>query len=581
MRTTAKFLICFVVAIAIMAFTSCTKEIDTITTEVTEDLSAITLVKLNTIDSFSGHCAKKFDFEADIKADGPMTVTYTWLRSDGATAPEFTLEFEEAGTKTVTTSWTLGESGKSYEGYWQQLKVISPEEMFSNKSEFNLNCDEDTVSITAVAALVGADEITAECPKKVDFEAEITVDGPVTLTYTWLRSDGVNAPENTLEFDEAGTKTVTTSWTLGASGNSYEGYWQQLKVSAPQEVLSNKAEFNLYCTVADSIELISLNPTSPASVFLNENVEFTFNYTTGEATGVRIFGRPFTSGSPTPDYAAHASPIHPTGEGTSSGYFTIQANPNTVDQIRFQMWNADQSTLLHELFIDVDYEFISHSVEMASTNPASPATLCLDERVEFTFDYRTNEPSGVRIFGRPMTSGSETPGYAAHGSPVYPTGDGSGNGYFTLRDNGYNVDQIRFRMYDADQTNLLYEYFVEVDYQYLAHRVVLNNIEPGANAVLVEGERVNFDFNYKTNEPGGVRIFGRPFTNGSRTLGYSAHGSGIYAVGEGNGSGFFTVSIADTIDPHVVDQIRFQMWNADQTTLLYEYFVDVDYTFTE
>ncbi|MDB4293066.1 hypothetical protein N9954_06615 [Maribacter sp.] len=247
MKTTFKYLICFVTAIAIMALTSCTKEIDTIIAEESENLSAITLVTLSAVDTFSGPCSKIFDFEAEIKADGPMTVTYTWLRSDGVTAPEVTLVFEEAGVKTVSTSWTLGESGNSYEGFWQQLKVISPEVMLSNKSEFDLHCDADTIAISAVATVVGADEITTECPEKIDFEADITVDGPVTITYAWLRSVGGPATENTLEFEEAGTKTITTSWTLGASGNNYEGYWQQLKVIAPQEVLSNKATFDLFC----------------------------------------------------------------------------------------------------------------------------------------------------------------------------------------------------------------------------------------------------------------------------------------------------------------------------------------------
>ena len=242
----------FLLFLAACAIASCTKEIDTITMEEeSEDLSSITLVTLSAIDGFDGPCSKKFDFEAVIKADGPMTVTYTWLRSDGATSPEQTLEFTEAGSKTVVTSWTLGESGKSYEGNWQQLKVISPVEMLSNKSEFDLNCDENSVEITAVASVVGDDEFTGECPKKFDFEAEITVDGPVTLVYTWLRSDGGTSPESTIEFEEAGTKTVNASWVLGGSGNSYEDHWKQLKVIAPHEVLSERATFDLFCEEAE------------------------------------------------------------------------------------------------------------------------------------------------------------------------------------------------------------------------------------------------------------------------------------------------------------------------------------------
>ena len=450
----------------IFSMTGCTDD-DTV-----DEPSKVTAVRLGAVSDFTGPCSKKFDFEAEIDADGPMTISYTWLRSDGATAPENSITFEEAGTKKVTTSWTLGANGESYEGYWQQLKVISPEEILSNKAEFDLHCEEDTVTITATTAVVGENNFTGPCSKKFDFETEIDADGPTTITYTWLRSDGATAPENSITFEEAGTKKVTTSWTLGGSGESYEGYWQQLKIISPEEIFSNKAEFNLYCESEENVELVSLSPDSPSTLFVGERVEFTFNYITSEAAGVRIFGRPMTDGSPTPGYAAHGSPLHATGEGSSNGYFTIQENSQHVDQIRFQMW-------------------------------------------------------------------------------------------------------------DADQSNLLYEFFVDVDYQYLAHRVVLDNLEPGTNSTLVEGERVNFDFHYKTNEPGGVRIFGRPFTNGSPTPGYKAHLSGIYPVGEGNGSGYFTVSIAETITPHVVDQIRFQMWDADQNNLLYEYFVDVDYGFTE
>ncbi len=533
----------------------------------------VTSVLLNPVADFTGTCAKKFDFEGEIKADGPMTVKYTWLRSDGATAPENSITFEAAGTKTVTTSWTLGESGNSYEGYWQQLKVTTPNELLSNKAEFDLHCADEVINISATAMVIGENEFTGECPKKFDFDAEIEVDAPTTITYTWLRSDGATAPEETLEFESAGTKTVSTSWTLGGSGSSYEGFWQQLKVLTPTEVLSNKAEFDLYCIEENTIELVSADPSSPATLFIGDRVDFSFNYTTGEADGVRIFGRPFTAGSPSPDYAAHASPVHPAEAGTDTGFFTLNT-PGKVDQIRFQMFDADQNNLLYEFFVDVDYRFITHEIELTAINPESPATLCLEERVEFSFNYKTNEPTGVRIFGRPFTNGSLTPDYGAHGSPIHPTGEGAGTGFFTLSTPA-KVDQIRFQMFNADQSNLLHEFFVDVDYTFVAHQVELTTINPESPATLVAGENVEFSFDYKTSEPTGVRIFGRPFTAGSLTPGYSAHGSPAHPTGEGTATGFFTIDSAAK-----VDQIRFQMLNADQTELLYEYFVEVDYEFT-
>jgi hypothetical protein len=68
--------------------------------------------------------------------NGRGTVNYTFERSDGATAPTYTLYFPSAGTKEVSTSWTLG---RSYSGY-QKLKVIAPNSVESSESRFNLNC---------------------------------------------------------------------------------------------------------------------------------------------------------------------------------------------------------------------------------------------------------------------------------------------------------------------------------------------------------------------------------------------------------------------------------------------------------
>ena len=81
-------------------------------------------------------CPATVDFNGSITMDGPGVVRYTFERSDGATAPVHTLFFPSAGTKSVSTTWTLG---RSYSGY-QKLKVISPNRMESAESRFNLNC---------------------------------------------------------------------------------------------------------------------------------------------------------------------------------------------------------------------------------------------------------------------------------------------------------------------------------------------------------------------------------------------------------------------------------------------------------
>ena len=68
-----------------------------------------------------------------------------------------------------------------------------------------------------------------------------------------------------------------------------------------------------------------------------------------------------------------------------------------------------------------------------------------------------------------------------------------------------------------------------------------------------------------------MRIWARPFSGANFSPGYAAHGSPIYPIGSGGGTGSFTL----TAGPMVVDKVRIQMWNADQTQLLFEAFLPV------
>src|SRR5437868_10417109 len=81
----------------------------------------------------SGPCPLKVVFNGYITSDGPGTVKYTFIRSDGATGPAYAMEFKEAGTQAVSADWTLGDASTlpRYEG-WQALKILSPNEMESS-----------------------------------------------------------------------------------------------------------------------------------------------------------------------------------------------------------------------------------------------------------------------------------------------------------------------------------------------------------------------------------------------------------------------------------------------------------------
>ncbi|RQW04303.1 T9SS C-terminal target domain-containing protein, partial [candidate division KSB1 bacterium] len=336
-----------------------------------------------------------------------------------------------------------------------------------------------------------------------------------------------------------------------------------------------------YTFSTHSIYNIHIDPAAPTSMPLGQNVNITFDYQTNEPTGVRIFARPFTAGSPTPDYGAHGSPLHPTGSGSGSGYFTINSGNVIVEHIRFQMLNGDQSQQLLEFFVPVHFHFAANSVARVKFDPIEPATLLFNQDVNLTFDYVTDQAGGVRIFARPFSGGNLTPNYAAHGSPLYPAGVGNGAGSFTITSNDAVVDHVRIQMLNADQSQLLFEEFMPVHYHFSTHairNIVFSpgpHISAGPHAFCTLNQHIDITFDYVTNEATGVRIFARPFSSGALSPNYAAHGSPAYPSGSGSGAGYFTITSGNA----VVDQVRFQMLNENQSQLLLEYFLPMAFVF--
>ena len=82
------------------------------------------------------------------------------------------------------------------------------------------------------------------CPATVTFTWALRSNGPGVVTYRFTRSDGASSSTpQTLRFEGSGTRTVTTSWTLGVT--PYEG-WVALQISSPQAV-ERRLEFTFSC----------------------------------------------------------------------------------------------------------------------------------------------------------------------------------------------------------------------------------------------------------------------------------------------------------------------------------------------
>ncbi len=140
--------------------------------------------------------------------------------------------------------------------------------------------------------------------------------------------------------------------TFGFFNNTYwQGVLDDVRI---YDRVINPAEL---AALSNSIFNIQFNPTSPESLALNEHVDITFDYYTAKSGGVKIFPRPFSDGALSPDYGASGSVTYPQGIGSGSDYFTITAGMVHVDEVRFRMTTADQSEVLLEFFVPVDYYF--------------------------------------------------------------------------------------------------------------------------------------------------------------------------------------------------------------------------------
>jgi hypothetical protein len=84
--------------------------------------------------SVSGGCGN-FQIQADITTNGAGTVTYKWIRSDGATdtATHPDLVFDSAGTKSVTTSWSTTASGDK----WMDIYIDKPNHQQFGRANFS------------------------------------------------------------------------------------------------------------------------------------------------------------------------------------------------------------------------------------------------------------------------------------------------------------------------------------------------------------------------------------------------------------------------------------------------------------
>lgn len=88
-------------------------------------------------------------------------------------------------------------------------------------------------------------------------------------------------------------------------------------------------------------------------------------------------------------------------------------------------------------------------------------------------------------------------------------------------------------------------------------------------------EDVYVTIDYKIDDPGGGRVFARPYTNGAPSPGYSASGAALLPQGTGTTQQHFRILGGDV----TVDQVRVFLVSADQSEQWLEIFVPVQFVY--
>jgi hypothetical protein len=108
-------------------------------------------------------------------------------------------------------------------------------------------CSYAMAQLTATLTSSPAD-YRGNCPGVITFNGIITSGKAQTVTYIFTRSDGgIDTKPKTLTFTQAGSKPVSTTWTLGGDGLPYYAGWEAIKITNPMVVTSNQANFQLRC----------------------------------------------------------------------------------------------------------------------------------------------------------------------------------------------------------------------------------------------------------------------------------------------------------------------------------------------
>jgi hypothetical protein len=308
----------------------------------------------------------------------------------------------------------------------------------------------------------------------------------------------------------------------------------------------------------NAINEILFSHDSPSWLLNGDDFFIDFTYRTTEAAGARISARPFTGGALTPGYAASPVSVAPTGTGTGTQWFRFTSSTHDVDHIRFQVWNATQTTLLLEFFLPVELHWGDASISNLMFETPFPECLAWNQPVTVSFDYATTDVLGCRVwaYGEGPAHGFLTNQTYSSSSLLSVSGHVTRS--FQLSAGTQDVAFVRFLMDNHDSSVRVLNVAVPVDYHYAAHTIRNVVFTPASPAVLDFNEHVDLTYDYVNAQAGSGRIQPLPYSWAGVASSYVVNGSPLYPAGSGSGTGFVTIAAG----PKLVNRIGVHLYDS-------------------
>jgi hypothetical protein len=141
---------------------------------------------------------------------------------------------------TISVDMTAPTTPGTYQGYWS---MYSDTDEYMGQTWVKIKTKDVLFQVTSVSYSMNSTNISMGCSGTVAVTGNITASRDGRVTYYWIPSEGVQSNTRSLDFDAAGTKSVTYDMAVDASKN----YWVKLYIEKPNNQLFSQKDFTVTC----------------------------------------------------------------------------------------------------------------------------------------------------------------------------------------------------------------------------------------------------------------------------------------------------------------------------------------------